>query len=100
MLLRAIYIFNAIPNKIPSTFFAELEQITLKFVGNPKRPCIARGMLKKKTKAGGITVSDFMLSCKAVMIKTMVLAQEQTQRSMEQNREPRNGPSILWSTNL
>ena len=31
---------------------------------------------------------------------TMVLAQKQTHRSMEQNREPRNGPSILWSTNI
>ena len=29
-----------------------------------------------------------------------VLAQKQTQRSMEQNRKPRNGPTIIWSTNL
>ena len=31
---------------------------------------------------------------------SMVAAQKQTHRSMEQNREPRNGPSTLWSTNL
>ena len=31
---------------------------------------------------------------------SVVLAQKQTHRSMEQNREPRNGPLILWSTNL
>ena len=31
---------------------------------------------------------------------SMVLAQEQTLRSMEQNREPRNGPIIIWPTNL
>ena len=31
---------------------------------------------------------------------SMVLAQKQTHRSMEQNTEPRNGPSTLWSTNL
>jgi len=30
----------------------------------------------------------------------MVLAQKQTHRSGEQNKEPRNGPSCLWSTNL
>ena len=30
----------------------------------------------------------------------MVLAQEQTLRSMEQNREPRNGPTNVWPTNL
>ena len=30
----------------------------------------------------------------------MVLAQKQTHRSMEQNREPRNKPMYLWSVNL
>ena len=31
---------------------------------------------------------------------SMVLAQKQTHRSVKQNREPRNGSSILWSSNL
>ena len=31
---------------------------------------------------------------------SIVLAQKQTHRSMEQNRESRNEPSTLWSTNL
>ena len=31
---------------------------------------------------------------------SMVLAQEQTLRSMEQNREPRKGPTNVWPTNL
>ena len=31
---------------------------------------------------------------------SVLLAQKQTHRSMEQNREPRNGPSPLWSTNI
>ena len=31
---------------------------------------------------------------------SVVLAQKQTHRSMEQNREPRNEPSTLWSTNI
>ena len=31
---------------------------------------------------------------------SMVLAQKQTLCSMEQNREPRNGPTNMWPTNL
>ena len=31
---------------------------------------------------------------------SVVLAQTQTHRSVEHNREPRIGPSTLWSTNI
>ena len=31
---------------------------------------------------------------------SVVLAQKQTHRSMEENREFRSGPSTLWSTNI
>ena len=51
MLPREIYTFNAIPTKIPPTFFTELEQRILKFVWNQKRPQIAKGNVEKENQS-------------------------------------------------
>ena len=90
ILPKAFYRVNAIPIKIPMTFFTEIGKQSYNLL-EPQKTTIAQAVLSKKNKAGEITLPDFKLNYRAIVTKTSwYWHRKQTHRPMGQNREPKN----------
>ena len=101
ILPKAIYRFNAIPIKLPVVFFRELEQIISQFLWKYKKTSNSQSILEKEEWNWRNQPAWLQAILQSNSHQdSIVLAQRQKHRSMEQNRKPRDKSTHLWTPYL
>ena len=100
ILPKAIYIINAISIKLPIKFLTELKQTFLRICMEYKRPWLPKQSWERKMEIeeSGSWLQTILQSYSHQ--NSMMMAQKQKCRSMEQYRKPRNKPTHLRSINI
>ena len=82
-------------------FRQRVETNNLKICVESEKTLNSQGNIKKEKQSWGHHNARFQVVLQSCDHQDCaVLAQKQTHRSMEQNRESRSGPSTLWSINV
>lgn len=90
ILSNLIYTLNAIPIKIPPSYFVDIDKLITKFIWRGRRLRIDNTVFKEKNKVRGLILNALQSFSDQ---DNGVLKKNRKNRSLEQNRLPRNTPA-------